>query len=275
MARILVEVNLQKPLIDQICFPDESGNLVYVSVSYPWLPPHCALCSKWGHKKRDCSTKTSTLPVNGQQNSLDVGQRAAEGEAACVVDQQIVQKIGHELIKDLESLPAYNSTSTPSSVLNSLRIQKGEKQVEKEGLDSEETHIVQQVENTDKWTEVVRKSPLSSPTSQGNKASHGTPEVMNFFNVFSNTDKDELIVDHANPGLVIPEEGELIESETEEDDASLESSCAPEPTIAQSTYIQSKTKTGQVKYRNRSRGPPKPLVNRKEGKLPKHTSSRK
>lgn len=82
-------------------------------------------------------------------------------------------------------------------------------------------------------------------------------------------------IDHAIADIAIPEEGELIETDSEEEDNSQNSSHALESAIVQGTNHQSTHKTGQAKYRSRSRGPPKPLVNRKEKKLPKHTSSRK
>lgn len=46
VAWVLVEVNLQTSLVYKICFPDDSRKTVIVLVSYPWLPPHCSLCSK-------------------------------------------------------------------------------------------------------------------------------------------------------------------------------------------------------------------------------------
>lgn len=152
VVRILVEVNLHKPLIDQICFPDESGNTVSVSVSYPWLPPHCALCSKWGHHTKDCSMKISILPTKGQQISRDCQPK----DATSVVDQQTIQTMGQELIKDLERVPIYTSTSAPISGSITASLQDGENHVLQtvrrsigvEGSAIEENQIVQQTGNT-------------------------------------------------------------------------------------------------------------------------------
>ncbi|CAL9217216.1 unnamed protein product [Arabidopsis halleri] len=55
VARILVEVNLQVDLTEKISFTNENGEEILVSVSYPWLPPKCKLCSSLGHKEKDCS----------------------------------------------------------------------------------------------------------------------------------------------------------------------------------------------------------------------------
>lgn len=55
VARIMVEVDLTKPLSNQISFKGRNGSDVLVSISYPWLPPRCSACKKWGHKEKDCS----------------------------------------------------------------------------------------------------------------------------------------------------------------------------------------------------------------------------
>lgn len=54
VARMLVEVDFQKPHPQKICFVDRDGIEVTVEVSYPWLPPCCGNCTKWGHTDKDC-----------------------------------------------------------------------------------------------------------------------------------------------------------------------------------------------------------------------------
>lgn len=53
VARVLVEVDLEKPLPKKICFKGREGEDVTVVVHYPWLPPCCDVCSKWGHTAKD------------------------------------------------------------------------------------------------------------------------------------------------------------------------------------------------------------------------------
>lgn len=122
---------------------------------------------------------------------------------------------------------------------------------------------------------MVRKSQPSSPKSPGNIASHGPTQVINSYNVLSNMAEEQGKTYQKNSDIAIPEEGELIETGSEEEDNSHNPSHALESATVQGQDHQSKIKTGQTKHRSRSRGPPKPLVNRKEKKLPKHTSSRK
>ncbi|KAG2250733.1 hypothetical protein Bca52824_080869 [Brassica carinata] len=57
MARILVEVDLHKTLVENITFTDKAGASHEVEVNYPWLPPRCNVCCRWGHKGQDCSSK--------------------------------------------------------------------------------------------------------------------------------------------------------------------------------------------------------------------------
>ena len=53
VARVLVEVNLIKPLLQKICFRDRDQPGVTVQVNYPWLPPRCTSCDGWGHFLKD------------------------------------------------------------------------------------------------------------------------------------------------------------------------------------------------------------------------------
>ncbi|KAG2321536.1 hypothetical protein Bca52824_014749 [Brassica carinata] len=57
VARVLVEVNLHKTLVEKISFQDKDGENVVIDVSYPWLPPRCTVCSGWGHKGASCTSK--------------------------------------------------------------------------------------------------------------------------------------------------------------------------------------------------------------------------
>lgn len=46
MARVLVEINLEKALTEKICFVDKQGREATISVNYTWLPPRCTVCLK-------------------------------------------------------------------------------------------------------------------------------------------------------------------------------------------------------------------------------------
>lgn len=74
VARSLVEVNLQKHLVEQICFLGQYDETITVTVSYPWLPPKCHLCSKWGHLGKEC-TKKVTLAASPSPSVMTRLQR--------------------------------------------------------------------------------------------------------------------------------------------------------------------------------------------------------
>lgn len=53
IARLLVVLNLEKPLPDRISI---RGTYLTIQVTYPWLPPRCTLCQVWGHVGKECGT---------------------------------------------------------------------------------------------------------------------------------------------------------------------------------------------------------------------------
>uniref|UniRef100_A0A0D3AH44 Uncharacterized protein n=2 Tax=Brassica TaxID=3705 RepID=A0A0D3AH44_BRAOL len=67
---MLVEVDFQKPLPQKICFVDRDGTEVTVEVSYPWLPPCCGNCTKWGHTDKDCQV-VKTLAILQRQDGVN------------------------------------------------------------------------------------------------------------------------------------------------------------------------------------------------------------
>uniref|UniRef100_A0A0D3BG42 Uncharacterized protein n=1 Tax=Brassica oleracea var. oleracea TaxID=109376 RepID=A0A0D3BG42_BRAOL len=50
VARVLLEVDQNKPLVEKISFRDKDGTLQAVEVKFPWLPSHSNVCSFWGHR---------------------------------------------------------------------------------------------------------------------------------------------------------------------------------------------------------------------------------
>ncbi|XP_048624100.1 uncharacterized protein LOC106453611 [Brassica napus] len=54
LSHVKVEVDLTKPLPDVVEFTRDSGEVVEVSVTYPWVPPTCSHCKELGHIMRNC-----------------------------------------------------------------------------------------------------------------------------------------------------------------------------------------------------------------------------
>lgn len=75
-AQILVKADLTKDLPKEYSFTgEEEGELdSVINYSYPWLPPRCSGCQKWGHLHESCllsATKTITespsVKINGEE----------------------------------------------------------------------------------------------------------------------------------------------------------------------------------------------------------------
>ncbi|WZZ33528.1 hypothetical protein YC2023_016929 [Brassica napus] len=57
VARVLVEIDLHKLLVEKINFVDKDGVQVVIDVCYPWLPPRCNICNSLGHKGESCNSR--------------------------------------------------------------------------------------------------------------------------------------------------------------------------------------------------------------------------
>ena len=62
-AKVFVEVDLSKDLPKSFRFKSDKGVDATVDYKYPWLPPRCSSCSKWGHLQDVCLAKNSTKTV--------------------------------------------------------------------------------------------------------------------------------------------------------------------------------------------------------------------
>lgn len=56
-AKVFVEADLSKSLPKTYRFKSELGIDATVDYVYPWLPPRCTTCSKWGHLDKTCQEK--------------------------------------------------------------------------------------------------------------------------------------------------------------------------------------------------------------------------
>ncbi|CAN7032307.1 unnamed protein product, partial [Brassica rapa subsp. trilocularis] len=54
LSHVKVEVDLMKPLPSIVEFTRQSGEVVEVLVTYPWLPPTCTHCKELGHIVKNC-----------------------------------------------------------------------------------------------------------------------------------------------------------------------------------------------------------------------------
>lgn len=57
VAKILVRINLLKDLPSRVVSGFSDGREIDIEVSYPWLPPKCAVCNQFGHETSLCRLK--------------------------------------------------------------------------------------------------------------------------------------------------------------------------------------------------------------------------
>lgn len=61
-ARLLIEVDVDSPLLEKVVFKNEKGVLVEQRIQYDWKPILCKHCQKYGHSEEECRRKKQTSP---------------------------------------------------------------------------------------------------------------------------------------------------------------------------------------------------------------------
>uniref|UniRef100_A0A0D3CAS6 DUF4283 domain-containing protein n=1 Tax=Brassica oleracea var. oleracea TaxID=109376 RepID=A0A0D3CAS6_BRAOL len=111
VARVLTEVNLHEPLVKKITFKDKEGVERDIGVNFPWLPPRCTVCRKWGHKAQDCTGKEVKLLKKPEEE-----EKGAQVEILADVEKDVGLngRALSDLLQDLEAItprPAIRASS--------------------------------------------------------------------------------------------------------------------------------------------------------------------
>uniref|UniRef100_M4E7A2 CCHC-type domain-containing protein n=1 Tax=Brassica campestris TaxID=3711 RepID=M4E7A2_BRACM len=77
LAKVLVEMELDRDFPKLIALDDKQGNIFLVNVEYTWIPSMCERCGNLGHKAKRCLLPSSTAQVSisastSQDTSSDV-----------------------------------------------------------------------------------------------------------------------------------------------------------------------------------------------------------
>lgn len=91
-------------------FCDCEGKKCEVAVMFPWLPPRCTVCRRWGHKIQDCTGRDVTI-LQKQQEVKEPVEFATIPQVSKAVGGE-----GHsieELIQDLEALTPHSIPVEP------------------------------------------------------------------------------------------------------------------------------------------------------------------
>uniref|UniRef100_A0A0D3B157 DUF4283 domain-containing protein n=1 Tax=Brassica oleracea var. oleracea TaxID=109376 RepID=A0A0D3B157_BRAOL len=105
-AKILVEVELDKPFPKLIVLDDKQGNIFLVEVEYSWIPSACDRCGALGHKEKRC-----LLPPKPHDSATVTKEPQVTNEEIPVVNiVHLAQNSFSTLVENLE--PCSGSLST-------------------------------------------------------------------------------------------------------------------------------------------------------------------
>lgn len=134
VARVLVEVDLTKPLPNKISFQSREGLPVLVPISYPWLPPRCLTCSKWGHSATGCRVQRPLPHVQPPTEDATTGCETdiveLEGFSSKDNVESSSSEIVTKLLTELESISGRENLSSKTPPVEAVDLRNSEQQVE-------------------------------------------------------------------------------------------------------------------------------------------------
>ncbi|KAL0665639.1 hypothetical protein Bca4012_028343 [Brassica carinata] len=118
LSHVKVAVDLTKPLPKVVEFMRQSGEVVEVQVSYPWVPPTCSHCKELGHISRNCllvppPPKGSDLPAKKGSKS-DLASSKRKNESSINVHTETKAKAATEASPSFTDPPPASTSSHPS-----------------------------------------------------------------------------------------------------------------------------------------------------------------
>lgn len=88
VAKIFVKADLSKDLPTKIRF-SKNGNDFWVDFIYPWLPPRCSTCNKWGHLETRCLANLKNMEKDNQPK-LEAISKENQG-VSLAIEEELVQ----------------------------------------------------------------------------------------------------------------------------------------------------------------------------------------
>lgn len=113
LSHVKVAVDLTQPLPDVVEFTRESGEVVEVTVFYPWVPPTCAHCKELGHISKNCLQ----LPKQSKKPSPATQSKEKKASAAEFVPPSS-QKVKKSAEPDPPVLPVLEKLLSDLSALS-------------------------------------------------------------------------------------------------------------------------------------------------------------
>ncbi|XP_018479306.1 uncharacterized protein LOC108850234 [Raphanus sativus] len=120
MSHVKVAVDLTHPLPTVVEFTRQSGDVVEVAVSYPWVPPTCSHCKELGHIMKNCLL----LPPPEKQNTQKQKGKAPASSATPSKNQSTPKPKEKDSVNLASSSAAPSPAPPPVPPLNPLPSQK-------------------------------------------------------------------------------------------------------------------------------------------------------
>lgn len=118
VSHVKVEVDLTKPLPDIVEFERESGEVVEVTVHYPWVPPTCTHCHELGHIIRNCLHYTPPPPPVPPSGAKSKGKNPSNSSTP-------VSKASRQVYKKKSVAPVKtNSSDSTIALSDEMQIDK-------------------------------------------------------------------------------------------------------------------------------------------------------
>ncbi|RID72033.1 hypothetical protein BRARA_C03941 [Brassica rapa] len=105
-AKIMVEVELDKPFPKKVAAWDKQGNFSLIDVEYAWLPASCERCGQLGHKSKRCLSKV-----------LDISTRTSQEAAVDKRDATLPDTPVPSQAKETMSIPTVQASNSQQYIL--------------------------------------------------------------------------------------------------------------------------------------------------------------
>lgn len=204
VAKVFVKADLSKELPKSMNFTFQ-GKKTLVEYTYPWLPPKCTHCGKWGHLVRACrrrkeeSEKGMEINIQEVGNGKEKSKEEVEAEAASLETTLVA-----DLVAKTDS-----TTSKNGNIMDVL---------EKSTVESTKKREGEKI-----WTEVSPGKASCTPTT-ANKLKFGQVSILSKsrFSVLSEEEEEGEISENKEVEEVNKEELVEVINETESDNEDLE-----------------------------------------------------
>lgn len=117
-AKVFVEVNLTQEIPKSFQFKLEQDIHTTVEFVYPWLPPRCVCCKKWGHLVETCLAKkvvTDVVVTQKITDEIEEGEVIPEHIVSTSVIQSALVETPSPIIRLTQEQTLHLTESTPIS----------------------------------------------------------------------------------------------------------------------------------------------------------------